>query len=701
MDNHLLERDKPLVLVVDDELVGRIYIEKALLDEGYNVITAENGQQAVTQAKRHSPNMIVMDVMMPVMDGYQACTAIREQEQKLQVPILMLTGLDDIESVEKSFDAGATDFIVKPVNFPIFKQRVRNGLKNCKTDIELYRHQLRLAHAHKVAQLGYWEWDVETDALFWSDEVYDLLSVMPGEFENNHQAFRNRTRADDYEKIKQAVSQTLKHNTPYSAEYQVSRPDQKFQIIREQADLIKNEKGKIIRFLGIIQDVTETHLAQDKIRHLAYYDSLTGLPNRTLFHDRLEYVLRMARRRESSLAILVIDLDRFKNINDSLGHDIGDKFLQAVADKLKLVTREADTMARLGGDEFALILDGVSSNQDIAKVAEKILQILSKSHTIQGNELISTGSIGISISSAECLDKDDLIKQADLAMYKSKEGGGNQFCFYNTEMKSRAHHSMSLEKELRQALDNNELVAHYQPKICVKTGDIKGMEALIRWQHPEKGLIPPFDFIPVAEETGLIVPIGKWVLEEACRQTQQWHQQGFEMLVISINVSVRQFLHIGFIADVCSVLDASGINRQCVDLEITESSAMNSIETSIRILNELRALGVKISMDDFGTGFSSLSFLNQLPLDTLKVDRAFIKNINSQGENGELAKLIIAMAKSLDLSIVAEGVESQAQLNFLKLNECDEFQGYFVSPAIPADEFEVLLRSKGLMETEF
>ncbi len=701
MDNHLLERDKPLVLVVDDELVGRIYIEKALLNEGYNVITAENGQQAVTQAKRHSPNMIVLDVMMPVMDGYQACMAIREQEQLLQVPILMLTGLDDIESVEKSFDAGATDFIVKPVNLPIFKQRVRNGLKNCKTDIELYRHQLRLAHAHKVAQLGYWEWDVETDALFWSDEVYDLLSVMPCEFENNHQAFRNRTRADDYEKIKQAVSQTLKHNTPYSVEYQVSRPDQKFQIIREQADLIKNEKGKIIRFLGIIQDVTETHLAQDKIRHLAYYDSLTGLPNRTLFHERLEYVLRMARRRESSLAILVIDLDRFKNINDSLGHDIGDKFLQAVADKLKLVTREADTMARLGGDEFALILDGVSSNQDIAKVAEKILHILSKSQTIQGNELISTGSIGISISSAECLDKDDLIKQADLAMYKSKEGGGNQFCFYNTEMKSRAHHSMSLEKELRQALDNNELVVHYQPKICVKTGDIKGMEALIRWQHPEKGLIPPFDFIPVAEETGLIVPIGKWVLEEACRQTQQWHQQGFEMLVISINVSVRQFLHIGFIADVCSVLDASGINRQCVDLEITESSTMNSIETSIRILNELRALGVKISMDDFGTGFSSLSFLNQLPLDTLKVDRAFIKNINSQGENGELAKLIIAMAKSLDLSIVAEGVESQAQLNFLKLNECDEFQGYFVSPAIPADEFEVLLRSKGLMETEF
>ena len=697
MDNNILERDKPLILVVDDELVGRIYIEKALLNESYDVITAENGQQAALLAKQHSPNMIVMDVMMPVMDGYQACRTIREQEQQLHVPILMLTGLDDIGSVEKSFDAGATDFIVKPVNLPIFKQRIRNGLKNRETDLELHQHQLRQAHAHKVARLGYWDWEVESNALYWSDEVYNLLSVLPGQFINNHEAFRSRTRPEDLDKIKQAVRQSLKQNTPYSVEYQVNRPDQKFQIIRQHADLIKNEAGKVVRFLGIVQDVTETHLAQEKIRHLAYYDSLTGLPNRTLFHERLDYVLRMARRTANNLAIFIIDLDRFKNINDSLGHDVGDKFLQSVAAKLKLVTRETDTMARLGGDEFALILDGVCSNEDVAKVAEKVLKILSKSHTIQGNELISTGSIGISISSAECLDKEDLIRQADLAMYKSKEGGGNQFCFYNEEMKSRAHQSMSLEKELRQALDNNELVVYYQPKISVRTGEIKGKEALIRWRHPEKGLIPPFDFIPVAEETGLIVPIGKWVQEQACKQTHLWHQQGFKDLLISINVSVRQFQHQGFIDDVGSVLDASCINRKFVDLEITESCTMDSTEASIRILNTLREMGIRISMDDFGTGFSSLSFLNQLPLDTLKVDRAFIKDINEDSENSELAKLIIAMAKSLGLSVVAEGVETQAQLNFLKNNECDEFQGYLASPPVPADEFEALLRSKGLM----
>lgn len=697
MNNHFIERDKSLILVVDDDLVGRIYIEKALQDDNYDVITAENGQQALLLMKQQFPCMIIMDVMMPLMDGYEACVAIREQEEQLHVPILMLTGLDDIESIEKSFNAGATDFIVKPVNLPIFKQRVRNGLKTRQTDIELYQHQLRQAHAHKVAQLGYWDWDAETDHLYWSDEVYHILSVTPGEFENNREAFKVRTHPDDLEKIILAVKQSLKHDIPFSIEYRVNRPDHKFQIVRQHADLIKNKAGKIVRFLGILQDVTETHLAQDKIRYLAYYDNLTGLPNRTLFHERLDYALKMSKRTKNILAILILDLDRFKNINDSLGHDVGDKFLQSVAKKLKQATRETDSMVRLGGDEFALIIEGVVSAEGVTKVAEKLCETLSKSHHIENNELMSTSSIGITMTTADSLDKDVLIRQADLAMYQAKERGGNQFCFYNKEMKSRAHHAMSLEKELRQALDKNELLLYYQPKISVSTGKIQGMEALIRWQHPEKGLLAPFYFIPVAEETGLIVPIGKWVLQEACKQTVKWHQQGFNNLVISVNVSPRQFHHLGFINDVCSELEASSINRQNVDLEITETCTMNNIESAIRILNILRQMGIRISMDDFGTGFSSLSFLNQIPLDTLKVDRAFIKGINANNENSELARLIIAMAKSLGLGIVAEGVETQEQLNFLKRNECGEFQGYFVSPPVTANAFEALLKSEGLI----
>jgi len=693
VDINILEREKPLILVVDDELVGRIYIEKALLDDGYDVITAENGQQALLLVEQKSPNMIVMDVMMPIMDGYQACFKIRKEEGQLQVPILMLTGLDDIESIEKSFDAGATDFIVKPINLPIFKQRIRYALKTHKTDIELHKHQLRQAHAHKVAQLGYWDWDLKSNQVYWSNEVYSILSVSENEFESNLVAFKARTHKDDSNKIYNAVKESLEQGVPYSIEYRVSRPDHKYQVVHQHADLITNEAGEVVRFLGIVQDVTETYLAQDKIRHLAYYDALTGLPNRTLFHDRLDYLLKMCKRNTNKLAILIIDLDRFKNINDSLGHDIGDKFLQSVANRLKQITRETDTMARLGGDEFILILDRISSTEGVSKVAAKILSTLAKPHYIEDNELVSTGSVGISMASEESFNKEVLIKQADIAMYQSKEQGGNKYHFYHEDMKSRAHQSMNIEKELRKALDNNEFVVYYQPKIHVDTGAIQGMEALIRWIHPEKGLISPLDFIPIAEETGLIVPIGRWVLETACKQTKIWHQQGFNNLILSVNVSVRQFVHLNFINDICNVLDASGINTQFVDLEITESCATNNIESAIYILKVFREKGIKVSLDDFGTGFSSLSFLNQIPVDTLKVDRAFIKDINDKGENGELAKLIIAMAKSLGLSVVAEGIETPAQLNFLKQNKCDEFQGFYVSPPIPADEFEILLNS--------
>ncbi len=691
MDINILERNKPLILVVDDELVGRLYIEKALQSEGYEVITAENGQQALDLVREHSPSMIVMDVMMPVMDGYDACAAIREQEDQLQVPILMLTGLDDIESVEKSFDAGASDFIVKPVNLPIFKQRVRHGLKTRESDLELYKHQLRQAHAHKVAKMGYWDWDLETNKLYWSAEVYNLLSVSPDEFDTNQEAFKARIYDDDLEKVKHATQQSLKHGFPYSVEHRVARPDQKLQVVHQHAELIKNDQGKVIRMLGIVQDMTERYLAQEKIQHQVYYDSLTDLPNRTLFHDRLDHALDMPGRTDNSVAILTIDLDRFKNINDSLGHEVGDSFLKAVADNLKKATRTTDTLARLGGDEFALIIEGISSDECVSRIANKLLETLSQPHYINGQELISTGSIGIAVSSLDSCDKDMLIKQANLAMKHAKEIGGNQFCLYNEEMKSRAHQTLIMEKELRYALERGEFIVYYQPKVCVATGKIKGMEALIRWQHPEKGLVPPFSFIPVAEDTGLIVPIGKWVLEEASRQTKLWHEQGFNDLVVSVNVSVKQFHHQAFVDEVKHALKNSGLAARYLDLEITESCTMNNLDSVISFLTTFRKMGISISLDDFGTGFSSLSILDQLPLDTLKVDRAFIKDIIAGGENGDLARLIIAMAKSLQLSLVAEGVETQDHLDFLKSNGCDEYQGFFLSPPVPADQFGELL----------
>ncbi len=691
IDSQFIKGDDVLILVVDDELVNRLYIKKALENEGYVVHTAENGQQALEIVKKYTFSLIVMDVMMPVMGGYDACMALREQENKLNVPIIMLTALDDIESVEKSFDAGATDFVVKPVNLPIFKQRVRHGLKTHETDVELFNHQLRLVHAHKVARLGYWDWDVKHDRLYWSDEVFNIYGIPPDAGEINYQRFLEKVYEDDQDKVDYATRKAFNKGEPYSIEHRVIQADGTFKYIHQHAELIKNEEGQVIRMLGIAQDITERHLAQKKIKHLAYYDSLTDLPNRTLFHDRLNHALERAGRSKEEVAVFLIDLDRFKKINDSLGHDIGDLFLQSVSNSLKNATRSADTIARLGGDEFALVIEGVTSEEGVLEVARKTLDALLATHNIQGNELICAGSIGITLSSKDNRKKETLIKQADLAMYKSKEEGGNRYSFYNKEMKSRAHQMLILENELRKALDKNELIVHYQPKVCVKTNKIKGMEALIRWQHPEKGLIPPTDFVPIAEETGLIVPMGMWILEEACKQTSKWHKQGFSDLIVSINISAKQFHSKGFVDGIQKALIDSGINPQFVELEITESCTITDIDKTIRFLNAFRDMGMRISMDDFGTGFSSLSFLNQLPLDTLKVDRAFIKDINENGENGELASLIIAMAKSLNLSVVAEGIETMDHLNFLKNSDCDEFQGFLASPPVEANQFKELL----------
>lgn len=694
MDNNFFDRENPLILVVDDELVGRIYIEQALKSEGYDVVTVENGQQAVEMEQEISPSMIVMDVMMPVMDGYEACHTIRAHEGQLKMPIIMLTGLDDIESVEQSFAAGATDFIVKPVNLAIFKQRVRHGLKTRETDIELVKQRLRQSQAYKIAQMGYWDWDIESRKMYWSDELYSMFSISPDEFDDNHAALRSRTTADDFRKIELACEASLKHGDCYSIEHQVKRPDDQFQIVHQYAELIKNDAGKVIRMLGIVQDITERHLAHEKIRHQLYYDNLTDLPNRILFNECLDNALKMSERKTDGVAILLINLDRFKNINDSYGHKVGDELLIAIVNKLKQKIRSTDTLTRLGADEFALVIEDVTpynSIEDIEEVAQKLLDVLSSTHNIEDNELICTGSIGITVSSAENCDKETLMQQVNLAINHIKEIGGNQYCFFDEKMNSGAFQALIIEKELRHALERKELHVFFQPKVCVRTGRIKGMEALVRWKHPEKGLVSPFEFIPVAEETGLIIPIGKWVFEEACRQTKIWHQQGYKDLVVSINASAKQFHLHSFFNDVCNTIETIGIDPHRVDIEVTESCTMNNVDSAINLLKKFREMGILISLDDFGTGFSSLSLINQLPLDTLKIDIAFIRDINEKGENGELAKLIIAMAKSLQLKTVAEGVELQHHLDFIASESCDEYQGYFFSRPLPANEFEELL----------
>ena len=440
-----------------------------------------------------------------------------------------------------------------------------------------------------------------------------------------------------------------------------------------------------------MQDITDRYLAHQKIQHQAYHDALTGLPNRLLFQDRLNHALQLGLRSEVEVAILFIDLDRFKSINDTLGHKVGDGFLRQIAENLRSCVRSSDTLARLDGDEFALIVENVSSETEIAKVADKVNQAINCPIQVEGHDLFPSGSIGISMTREGCYEREQLVREADVAMYHAKELGGSQYFFYSDDMQMRVNESLSMECALRKAIDKEQLIVFYQPKVCVQSGTIRGVEALLRWEHPDHGMVSPDAFIPLAEKTGLIVSIGKWVLRKACEQAVKWHRAGYPDLTISINVSVRQFNDPNFHDDVVAILDETGIDPHKVDLEITESCTISNIQRTIDILQKLRERGVSISLDDFGTGFSSLSFLNQLPLDSLKVDRSFIQNIRDCACDGELAKLIIGIASSLKLNVVAEGVETESHLSFLRLNGCDEYQGYYLSPPVSYEDINELL----------
>lgn len=431
--------------------------------------------------------------------------------------------------------------------------------------------------------------------------------------------------------------------------------------------------------------------AEDRIHHLAQYDELTGLTNRSMFSQRLDHALAQARRNHWSLAILFLDIDRFKNINDTLGHDAGDSVLREVAARLQGCLRESDIVARLGGDEFVVLLEATPKPMHSAVVAQRLLAAVATPFTINGHDFQLTASVGISTFPADSEDLQGLLKNADIAMYRAKEQGRNNYQFYLTQMNVHTLERLALESALRRALEQNEFVLHYQPKVNLASQRIVGVEALLRWQHPVSGLLPPADFIPVAEETGLIVPIGEWVLRTACAQSRSWRDQGLPPMRIAVNLSPRQFAHEGMLQDVERMLSEAGVDSTALELEVTESMVMRDPQRAARLLSKLRTTGVSVAIDDFGTGYSSLSYLKRFPIDSLKIDRSFVRDLPLDGEDVAITQAVIVMAHSLGLKVIAEGVENEDQADFLRARGCDEAQGYYFSRPIPADEFARLL----------
>lgn len=454
---------------------------------------------------------------------------------------------------------------------------------------------------------------------------------------------------------------------------------------------VKDEHGQLNHYVAVFRDITEHRRLEEQIEYQAYHDTLTQLPNRVLLYDRLNQAIARARRHQKKLAVMFLDLDRFKRINDTLGHSTGDQLLKAVAERLTGVMRTSDTVARQGGDEFIILLPEIEEIQDAVTVSEKIIETLKKPFFLEGHELFITTSIGISIFPDDGSDRETLIKNADTAMYRAKEQGRNNFQFYQSDHFEGSYERLSMETDLRKALSRGEFVLYYQPRVELESGKIVGMEALIRWNHPQYGIISPAQFIPMAEETGLIISLGKWVLSEACRQNKIWQERGFSNLKVAVNLSMMQFKQKELADQIKVVLEETGLDPQYLEMELTESILMNNPDVTLNTLHKLKGMGIRIALDDFGTGYSSLNYLKRFPIDMIKIDQSFVRDIMNNQDDRAIVTAMINLAHSLNLRVIAEGVEKIEQLQFLMEMGCDEVQGYYCSHPIPAEEFESLL----------
>ena len=556
------------------------------------------------------------------------------------------------------------------------------------------RHQLEdanqeLAAAQALAHVGSWDWDVAEDDVWWSDELYRIFGVTPSG-PVRLDTFLELVHEDDRARVEGIIGDAIDAGTDFSYGARIVRPNGTVRLIDALGTVEKDEAGVVVRAAGTVQDVTDRKSLEDKIQHQAFHDSLTGLANRDLFIDRVGHALSRQGRVSKPLAVLFLDLDDFKTVNDSLGHRAGDELLVDVARRIDEAIRPGDTVARLGGDELAILLEDLTGVDGAVFVADRITALFERPFVVDGAELSVHASIGIAFSSpGDGRSPDDLLRDADIAMYEAKRGGKATFELFEVGMRVAASERLSLKADLQTAVENGELEIHYQPIVRLTDGHVSSVEALVRWRHPERGLVAPLDFIPFAEESGLIVPIGRWVLREACRTAASW--DGENKPSVSVNVSPVEFRHAGFVEELTQALAETGLAPERLVLEITESALVEDVEKVVERLAELKRLGVQLAIDDFGTGYSSLSYLKHFAIDVLKIDKAFVDSIAMGAEDSALARAVLKLGQSLNLKIVAEGVEQGVQADVLRSLGCPLAQGYLFSRPVQADALADLL----------
>jgi diguanylate cyclase (GGDEF)-like protein len=694
------EKERPLVLVVDDDGPSRQVARAALERGGFAVADAADGSAALAAVAGRRPDVVLLDVVMPGMDGFTACRGIRAAPGGQTIPVLMVTALDDHEAISRAFDAGATDFVTKPVHWGTVLQRVRYMIRAGATAEALRNSEARLANAQRIAGLGHWEWDIRRDRLLCSDIVRSVFGLPPDGFDCTFRSFTAAVHRGDRGPVMAAFRAALKGTAPLSIDFRAVRQGGVVRVVRLEAEVGRGPDGRPRRVVGTLQDITERREAEARIRHLALHDTLTDLPNRILFRERLARTLERARRARRKAAVLFVGLDRFTRINASLGYDVGDQLLKEAALRLTGCLEVAAgagmkaEISRFGGDEFTLVLDKVGAPEDVAPLARRINDVLAEAYSLNGQEIYATTSIGIALFPEDGTLVHDLLKNADAALRHAKRQGKNTFRFYNPAMNEGAERRLALENDLRRALDHGELLLHYQPTVAMASGRPVGLEALLRWNHPRLGLVPPGDFVPLAEETGLIVPIGEWVLTTACARAKRWRDEGLPPIRIAVNLSARQFWQEDLAPTVGRVLVETGLDPRMLDLELTESTFMQDAEATVAALKSLKEMGVSLSIDDFGTGYSSLAYLQRFPLDALKVDRTFVRDVTTNPDSAAITRTIVAMARNLGLRVVAEGIETAAQYAFLKAEGCHEGQGYFISRPMPAADVAPFVRTR-------
>jgi len=617
-----------------------------------------------------------------------------------RTPIIMLTGNADREVDVEAMEAGAADYLVKGRFGGLHLERsiryaMGSAVERHQTLEALRRSEERYALAVRGANDGLWDWDLTTDRIYYAPRWKSMLGYEDGQIGDSILEWFNRVHPLDVERVKAEVSEHLAGKTsPLETEHRMLHDDGTYRWVLTRGLAVRNDQGKVVRMAGSQSDITQRKAAEYRLQHDAFHDSLTGLPNRALLLDRLgQAVARTKRRPDSRFGVLFLDIDGFKHVNDSLGHQMGDQLLIAISRRLECCMREADTVARFGGDEFISLIDDVETTEIILNLPDRILESLRTPFSLGEHEVVVSASIGVAMSGASDDTAEEIVRNADIAMYRAKSRGKAGFVVFDEAMHANAVNRLWMESDLRQASKRGEFRLHYQPIVSLRTGKVRSFEALLRWYHPDRGLVCPDDFIALAEETKLILPMGLWVIRTAADQLRKWQGQ-FGMnppLSISVNLSCRQFLQPDLVYQVQRALLDTGLDPRCLNMEITESAIMEQVELASSALSKLKSLGIKLAMDDFGKGYSSLSYLHQFPFDTLKIDRSFIACIGDAGENTEIVRTIISLAKGLGLDVVAEGVETESQLFQLKDLGCHFGQGYFFSRPLSAEAAGALL----------